>query len=196
VPLERDEWLDGREITKHPLVFRGRLEEEDIVNMKNCQIRLVVNNKTRWLVGGLGTFLLGLGILFVTSGFFTERDTRLIALFIPLIGLFLLGYLVFLSPGWQARLARRGYRRLAGQFRESQVTLTAGRVTVESDAMRTESRWEMVSLVADTPAGLLFLGAGGHAWFWLPNRVLEGDETRGQVLALAESNGVRVRRVG
>lgn len=193
--MERDEWLDGGEKIKQPLVFCGRLEEEDVGNLQRYRTRLTLSRKAIWSIGGLGTILLVLGMVFVTSGFFAERDTRFIAYFISFIGMVLLVSLFLQSPSAQAWQAKRHYRRFAEQFRESEVTLTTGRVAIQNEAMRTESRWDMIGVIGDTPAGLLFCGKGGYALFWLPNRVLEGDNTRDQVLALAESNGVRIQRV-
>jgi hypothetical protein len=124
-----------------------------------------------------------------------ERDTRSGAYFVITIGIYLWCYLSVMSPGAQAWLARRRYRRNPAKFLESRVTLSADCVAIENEVSRSEFRWELVGLIVDAPSGLMFCNTARQALFWLPNRLFEDNNLRGQVLALGESNEVRLQRL-
>lgn len=175
-----------------PLVFRGRLSEADVGNLQWYLTRVVVPRRVIWLVGSLATSIVVLGLILTRLLF--ERDTRAGAYLVIAIGVYLWCYLVVMSPGVQAWLARRRYRRNPGMFLESQVTLSADRVALENEVARSEFRWELVGLIVDTPSGLMFCNTARQVVFWLPNRLFEENNLREQVLALGESHAVRLKR--
>ncbi len=180
-------------VAVEPIVFNGRLNEADVGDLLWYLTRVEVPRLKRWLVGGLATGMVVSGILL--TRIMIERDTRLGAYFVVLLGIFLWCYLLVLTPGWQAWLARRSYRSDPAKFLESRVTLSADWVTIENEVSKSEFRWELVGLIVDTPAGLMFCNTARQALFWLPNRLFEDNNVRGQVLALGESKKVRLQRI-
>ena len=103
-------------------------------------------------------------------------------------------YLLFGLPRERACQARWSYRRHAADCLETQITLSPDRLIVVNEAMRSEFEWQMVKLVADAPAGILFCSSARRALFWLPARLFVGNDLREQVLTLAASNGVAIQR--
>jgi hypothetical protein len=168
-----------------PLLFRNRLSETDAVNLLRCRDRLLFRRSIRWLAGGFVTFLaaLCLGSILIMGPYVVSvlwLVTCVALLFTPF------------ERTWQAR---RHYRRHVGEYRDTQISLSEDRVAIENDAVKSEFRWQLVGVIADTPAGLLFCNSARQALIWLPARLVEGNGLREQILKLAESKGVRVQRL-
>lgn len=181
-------------MTVEPFVFRGRLTEQDMVDIRRCCDRLTVRRSIRWLAVGFSTFLVAVMVLTIALNPSLRNDTSRGTHFVP--GCFLVGwaYFIFIRPSERMWLVRRQYRRYADQFYETEVTLTSDRVVTQNEAHRSEYRWDLIKLVVDAPTGIMFCNAARQMHFWLPARLLESDDLREHVLALAESKGVPVAR--
>ena len=169
-----------------PLVFRGCLGETDVVEMQRCQGRLLIGRPIRWLAVVVATVLAAgclASILLIGPHVAT------------VVVLFALVYLVVVFPFERTWHVRRHYRRHAAKYLETRVSLSESRVSIENEAIMSESRWDLVGVIADTPSGLLFCNTARQAMFWLPARLFEGNTLREQVLSLAKRKGVRVQRI-
>jgi hypothetical protein len=177
-----------------PIIFSGRLTEAEVVEFQQYRDLLIVRRSIRWAAIGIASFLAALSLAAIVVRRYVGLETPS-GLYI-VAGVFLFGwaYLLFglrLERSWQAR---RYYRRHADQYLETQVTLSQDHVTVMNEAFRSEFRWRIVTLILDSPSGIMFCNAVPQPLFWLPVRLLEGD-LREQVLTLAATNRVRVRRL-
>lgn len=173
-------------VEANPLVFRGRLSENDALDLQRCHDLLVFRRSIRWLGRGVAALVVVLCLAFVLV---------IGPHVVPVLMLAASAYLLFglrFERAWQIR---RHYRRNAARYYETQVALSADRVTFENEAIKSEFRWEVVGIIADAPAGLLFCNTARQVLFWLPARLFEGNRLREQALALAERNGVRVQRL-
>lgn len=178
-----------------PLIFRGRLTEDDVADIRRCLARLFMPVRVGRLLALTAACIVATGAGLLYSGILTSSDLKPGAYFLMGIGLYLEVWVSWLSPTFQVWLARRAYRRKSSMFLESQVTLCADRLGIENDAVKSDFRWELVKFVADTPRGVLFCNALRQSIFWLPNRVFEDADSRAQLLKLAERNRVQVRQV-
>jgi hypothetical protein len=101
-------------------------------------------------------------------------------------------FALLLLPALTAGRARKEYRSGAGTFPLTTLMLTTEGISTEDATSRTESGWESVLVVIDSPRGLMFCGAGYKLLFFLPARVL-ADGARDDVLSLLNSVAVNVR---
>ena len=176
------------------LVFQGVLTEDDVVAIWRYVDRLQAGSWLRRLVFGLTAFTIALLLWAVALSLWMGLGMPWYLQAAVAVASLLLAYPLLGRDSGIARLARRYYRRHATRFLKTEVTLAADRVAIINEALRSELRWSLVGLVASTPAGLLFCNEARQPLFWLPERVLE-DDHRSDVLALAEAQGVRVRRI-
>jgi hypothetical protein len=179
--------VDGDENTSSaPLLFRGRLTEADVVEIRRCHDLVLIRRSIRWLARGFAILLAGLLVWFMV-----EKGPNVISVVVLTVCL----YLLFVLPYERAWSARRHYRRHAADYLETEVRLTPDRVSIANDAYRAEFVWRRLGGLAEARSGILFYDQAYQAVVWLPARLLEGNELRAQVLALATGNGVRVSRV-
>lgn len=177
----------GEQVTlRDSLVFRGRLNEEDVYRIHRYLWRLAFRRPFRWLAFAFLT-------LFAVGGMWWAVETGT-----PLAGLwFVLVWAVF-SVAWQLEQrwsVRRYYRTHETDYLETEVTLGGEWIRIENESLRSELKWPLVGLVINAPEGLLFCDRANQCLFWLPERILDGSDLREQVLRLARSNEVLVRRM-
>lgn len=176
------------------LVFRGRLTEEDVTDIRWCLNRLTVRRSIRWLAYGLAAIVAALCLAAIVVMFRQGLSASIGLLVVTLLVLFYWAFFLLWLPREQAWRARRHYRRHPEDYLETKVTLTGDHVVTENTDGKSELRWKWVGFVVDVPAGLMFLDTGGRMMFWLPSRLLDGEGLRERVLGLARSKGNRVRR--
>jgi hypothetical protein len=170
-----------------PLSFQGRLNIDDVAHIQRYRDLLQYSRPVRWVYAGLAVALSWVCIW-------------ALPLFGPIV--FLLGilvvfffYMALILPRERVWSARRFYRQHQESYLESRVILTPERVYIENAMHRHDFIWGLLALICDTPEGLMFCAAGNQVYFWLPQRLFEGNELRRQVLQLAEINKVRVQRL-
>lgn len=112
---------------------------------------------------------------------------------------FLLSIGLVVAAGFYPLMARekaRGiYRAHRDQFPDCRIYLSEHGLFFESGAERGSRGWETISLVADTPAGLLFLDGSREVVLWLPLRAFDEHLTPEQVRSLLGLVGIPVRKV-
>ena len=90
---------------------------------------------------------------------------------------------------------RRRYRRHRDKFVEHTASFTDDSVRLASAKSEARITWDLLGFVVATPRGLLF-GFLPHAvWFWLPQRLFEGNAQREILLALAARHRVPIREM-
>jgi hypothetical protein len=72
------------------------------------------------------------------------------------------------------------------------VLLTPESVIIENAAHRIDQAWATIGVVCDTPEGLMFCDHANDCFFWLPQRLFEGNDLREQILELVVSRGVNI----
>jgi hypothetical protein len=150
---------------------------------------LVLRRPYRWAIRIFLTFL---AALCVTSVVVRGRHIEMgaIVLTISIIAVWL-SY--FMSPVQRRWAARRYYRQHPERFEDTEVTLTASRVTIHNELQQASFAWKLVGAVGDSREGLLFCNEAWQPLFWLPERLFECPETRRRVLQLVEMNNVQIR---
>jgi hypothetical protein len=178
-----------------PLIFRCRLTEADAVDIVRCHDLLTVRRSIRRIVVGFATSLAAISLGAIIVRRYLSLETPLSAQVVAIVVLIGWAYLLCGLPLERAWQARWSYRRRAADYLETQVTLSLDGLIVANEAGRSEFQWRLVTLIAETRAGMLFCNSTRQPLFWLPTRLFVGNQLRGQVLTLAESNGVPVHRL-
>lgn len=173
-----DESTDGLE-------FRGKLTEDDAVDLRRCADALTVGRPIQIIARGLAALLGGLAVVMAVANGPHPA---------PIVTIILCSYVGLILPWEREWRTRRQYRLRAGNYLETTVRISRDGLLIDNDAQYTPLKWSDIVTVADDPAGLLFCNWTGHVSFWLPQRIL-GDDLRERVLAIVAANGVPVRRV-
>ena len=172
--------------TFEPLVFRGRLTEDDVADIRRCHDRVIMRPAMQAVARGAAIMLAMAAI-----GIIVKKGP-------DAFGVLLLAgclYLLFVLPAERVWRARLHYRRHAHDYLECEVRLSHERVGLASDRANVEFEWNVLGLIADSPAGLLFCSLDWQVLFWLPARLFDGNSLRECVLLLAKAHGVPVRSV-
>ena len=112
-----------------PLVFRGRLTEEDAVALRHCHDRVLLRRPFRWLARGFAAALGGL-----MTWFILDKGPSVVAV----LTVACCAYVLFVLPFERAWTARLHYRRRADDYLETEARLTTDRVSIVNAAQRTE----------------------------------------------------------
>jgi hypothetical protein len=169
------------------LVFRGKLPQQDVVDIQRYRDFLLLGKGLRRVAACL---LIGISLLFAIGMFLGKPTVGGIVLLGAWIA-WVYGALVY-YPMYRLRRVRQHYRSHADSYHESTVTLSPEHMSIDNPSVQSRFDWKRVGVVADTPAGLLFCAADLHVYFWLPQRLLTAD-ARQLVIAWAEQNNVKVR---
>jgi hypothetical protein len=112
--------------------------------------------------------------------------------------IFVLALCVYFPFGWllHHRLATGWrYRRHRDQFVEHTAIVTNEDVMVASFHAAVRLNWDRLAFIVSTPHGLLFVIPPHAAWFWLPQRLFDGNDHKESILALATEHKVPIRRM-
>jgi hypothetical protein len=185
----------GQDPKSEPLVFRGRLNESDAVDLWRCRARIEVRWQIKWLALGLLGFI-SLLILAALAVWLFSRPADLPPPLIPaafVVAVWV--YLVFGLPAAVDRRARRHYRANIADHLESEVGLSEEGIRCTNKALEMALGWSQVKLV-DAPAGIMICNAANNFIAWLPARLLGDPGARAGVLGLAKAHGIPIRRLG
>jgi len=167
------------------VVFRGRLNEDDVVHIMRYRGRLILPRRVRWAVAVVLTPAAGVGVWW---SFLWDQPSASV--------FFVLVWLFFATLAFLERLqrwdTRRTFRRQQKNYLESEVILAADVITIKNANFCSSFVWKALGLVVVTPNGLMFCDVHFGTLFWLPERVL-GDGARESVLGLVASKGVPTR---
>jgi hypothetical protein len=174
------------------LVFRGKLTEQDVVDLHRHRDLLMLRKGLRYLGIGLMFGLIALAAL----GLVIRKDNQ--DLLTPLVGLgfFLVcAYLVVVYyPLRRRTLIRRHYRKHAADYHETTVTISPDRIRIDNPSIQSDFDWKHVCVIAETVDGLLFCSHTLDVHFWLPSRLLTA-ESRQLALEWAVRNNVQIRNL-
>ena len=167
-----------------PLSFTGRLTLQDVLDLHRYQALCLVRPSIRWLLG-IVSFLIVVFCIWVTVLGIAKSPVW------PILIL-----CAYFPVGWwyERRWAvRRHYRHHPEQFLESTVKVTRDDVAVSNASMDLRLAWKHVTLLLDTPCGLLFMVPPTGVLCWLPQRLFEGNGDKQTIIRYASENKVRVR---
>src|SRR5262249_50851573 len=85
------------------------------------------------------------------------------------------------------------YRRHPELIVEHTATFTTDSVLLSSVHADVRLNWDRLAAILTTPRGLLFLLPPYTAWFWLPQRLFEGNSKKDHILNLASEHKVRIK---
>jgi len=172
-------------ITK-PLSFTGTLSLQDSLDLNRYHFRCVLRWPIRVLLAVFSLFIaslvvfLGMKIGFTAFSFFI----------LLLCAYFPAGWLLHrhFAVSWQ-------YRRHRDKFIEHTVVFTNDDITTLSVHTDVRLNWDRLAFIVSTPHGLLFVISPHAAWFWLPQRLFDGNNYKDTILELATEHKIAIRRM-
>jgi hypothetical protein len=110
----------------------------------------------------------------------------------------LLALCAYFPFGWML-LDRLGVRRNYNRDREKIIDHTAifTNESISTKSTTTDIRltWNQLASVVTTPRGLLFLTPPQNVWFWLPQRLFDGNTHKDTILELATEHKILIRQM-
>lgn len=166
------------------LLFRGRLDEEDVMAVHRYRWRLAVSRPAAW----------GLRVTLAALAAFAAWLAWDLGMPVGALGVAAVGVAAQAVPHLLSWWVRHQYRLRMEDYPETLLVLTGERILLETAWYYAEWRWPFLSQVLDTPDGLLILNRS-RGVLWLSRREFEGNDYREQILDMARSNRVPVRAV-
>ncbi len=173
-------------MTTEPISLTGTLSLQDLMDINRVHSRMLIRWPVRLLMAVVSVLIAALIIVAGRSAHFVPFSFVVLAL----CAYFPFGWI--LSGRWALR---RRYHRNRDKFTEETATFTGDAVCITSAKADVRLTWDHLSCVVATPRGLLFLLPPHNIWFWLPQRVFEGNDYRDAVLKLATEHKIRIRRM-
>ena len=90
---------------------------------------------------------------------------------------------------------KQRYNRDRDKFIDHTVTFTHESVSSTSTTADHRIAWDQFASIIVTPRGLLFLLPPHNVWFWLPQRLFDGNTLKETILELATEHKVSIRRM-
>ncbi|WZP01162.1 hypothetical protein EP7_005553 (plasmid) [Isosphaeraceae bacterium EP7] len=186
----------GPDLVAGTIVFRGRLDESDAVDLWRGRARIEVRWQIRWLALGLLGFITLLTIA-ASAVWLFRRPPDLPPPLIPAAMMIAIwAYLAFGLPAAVDRRARRYYRATIDNNLETEVRISEDRIDCKSEILEMSLGWGLVKLVVDAPVGIILCNAANNLIVWLPSRLLGDPGAREGVLRHAQIHGIPIRRLG
>jgi len=168
------------------LSFTGRLTLQDTLDLNHYRSLFVVRRTIRWFVGI--SFAL-IGIVVIVAGLYSHFTWP---------AFIVLAVCAYFSVGWlfhERFLVTQRYRRHPEHYVESTVTLTEDSVLVSNINFDMRLNWNQLRSVLCTRRGLLFLLPPYQPLCWLPQRLFEDNDKKGQIIELARTHNVQVKQM-
>jgi hypothetical protein len=127
--------------------------------------------------------------LIIALGFFTEFKPMMF------VGLVACAYFPF---GWwmsDRYRVRRHFTKNREKFIDHTVSFTEDSVSCSSAVSDVRLNWDQISTVVDAPRGLLILLPQNSIWFWLPQRLFDGNSLRDSILELSIKHSIPIRKM-
>ena len=169
-----------------PLSFTGTLSLQDTLDLHRYHFRYLLRWPIRILMAALSSLIAAIIIL-------VGIKTQFKASFFCILAL--CAYYPF---GWYLHrhlAVSRRYRRHPELFLETTVTFTNESVSTSNFRMDLRLNWDQLAAIIFTPLGLLILARPHTAWFWLPQRLFDGNTQKETIQELAEENKIPIRRM-
>jgi hypothetical protein len=173
-------------VLTEPISFTGTLTLKDALDLNHYLFRYIVDWPVRILMAVTSALIAALLIFVVRPGNLT---------FTLWIILFFCAYFPF---GWilHRRLAVWWYyRRHRDQYVETTVTITNDSVSSSNTRADMRLNWDGLKAIISTSRGVLFIVPRHSAWFWLPQRLFEGNDKKERILEVAKEHKVRIERM-
>ena len=169
-----------------PISFTGTMTFQEWIDFNRYYFRCVLRWPFRLLMAVV-SLLIGSVMVFVgIKGGFT------------LFSFFIFALCAYYPFGWLLHHRLRvywRYRRHREQFVEQTVTFTNDDVSTSSVHTDVRLNWSLLASVVSTPRGLLFIIQPHAAWFWLPQRLFDGNNDKETILELAAEHKIQIRRM-
>ena len=165
-----------------PIVITGRLNYEDLLEVRRFRQRRAVRASILVLMGVISGSLLALMVGLSTV---TELKPS---------GYLIIAFFVYWPWGWLMirRFSGRGrLRRAAASLTDNTATFTDDSISMAGEDASARFAWRRLGEVVQTRDGLMFLLPRGAVWIYLPARVLHEND-RSEILAAAAAHNVRV----
>jgi hypothetical protein len=170
-----------------PISITGRLDLQDQLDIHRCHLRVMVRTSIRWCAM---IFSASLIVLVMTFGCVIEFKP------VVFLALVIFAYYPF---GWWIIDRLRVRMRYAAQrekFIDHTVTFTNDSVSCSSAVYDMRLNWDQIFTVVNASRGLLILLPENAIWFWLPQRLFDGNELKYYILDLAKEHLIPIRNVG
>lgn len=179
-----------------PFSFTGRLSLEDVLDLHRYHSRFVLRPGLRNFACVFAFLFAALPVtVLIYNGVFPKFDQATLTILVVIVAaLYFPAQWLFLDRLW----IRRNYKIQSESYPKSSVTFTQETitVTVANGLSEVGLAWGKLAALANTPRGLLFLlreDYDYHVWFWLPDSVFEGNESKVSILKTASEYHVPIR---
>jgi hypothetical protein len=157
-----------------------------MLDLQHYHFRYVVGWPVRILMAVTSISIAALLVIAVGPSHFTP----FIVLVLALCAYFPFGWMLHrrLSTWWR-------YRQHRNQYTEHTVTITNASLSTSSVRADIRLNWDGIKAVISSSRGILVIVPPHMVWFWLPQRVFEGNGKKEQIVALAREHKVRVEQM-
>ena len=166
-----------------PITITGKLTRDEYLELHHYQSQRAIRPAIRILFATVSLSVLIL-IAYSTTRVAWNGVTIMLAL------TFL--YFPFGAYAYNRFVIRRHFRKHGHTFPESKVSFTTEGLDFSNPSSEIHLKWEVLHELVQTDRGLVFFISPGVAWFYLPNRVFEGNDYRERTVALAAAGGLAV----
>jgi len=167
-----------------PISFTGKLSLQDCLDIHRYHSRIVLRPSVRVLMVLVSILI---ATIVISAGISSHFE---------LISFVVLGFCAYCSFGWfllGRRNVRRRYKHDVARFGETTVTFTEDTVSSSDSRISIRMPWSQMASIIITPRGLLFLVPPHQTWFWLPQRLFEGNSEKEAILELATQHEIPLR---
>ncbi len=169
-----------------PISITGKLTLDETLDLNRYCLRCVMRPSIQFLLGVVSILIATAIVLKGVATHFTHA---------PIFILLLCAYYPW---GWlmlrHHRIVRH-YRRHPEKIIEHTATLTNDSVSISCVHMDMRLNWDQIGSVVSAPRGLLFLLPPHAPLFWLPQRLLVGNNYREAILELAAEHSILIRQM-
>jgi len=173
-------------VLTEPISITGTLSLRDVLDLNHYHFRYVVGWPVRIFMAAAATLVATIIVWAGRQGHFTA--------FMFLV----LGLCAYFPFGWLLHRRFRvwwHYRRHRDQHTEHTATITNESVSTSSVRADMRLYWDGLAAIISAPRGLLFIVRPHSVWFWLPQRVFDGNGKREQILEVAREHNVPIERM-
>ena len=173
-------------VNVEPITFTGRLTYEDLLEVHRIRWRFEASRRLG-VRGALWTACL-VALIFHVNDHADEP------LWVPL-GIILIGCLPWTRREYRRLSERWKLRRQKDRLEEATAIFTDDSVALSDETSGVRLAWRRLAAIVATPRGILFLTPPQQTWFYLPQRLFDGNSHRDDILASAGAKGVRIFRL-
>lgn len=170
-----------------PFVFHVQSTLEDELHLAKYSRRVLAGQTSQTPIG-LVALVIG-SVIAVPYGLFLAQNVSRDILAYVGGSIVVLGLLLALiAPSLERQIIRNRLRKCPSTF----LTINEQTFIIQNSIGNSNRGWDALKLVGDTPKGLLFWFRSSPKFLWLPNRSIDQNRMRRQVLQLAELKGVKI----